>query len=99
MTSNAGPERDGTVDLNIRSTVNQNEGTVVYNEIGDQDYNTLFGGKEKDDYHEYNVPDRPQGKTYVDRTTASGSGPYQELFQDDTRAVAAVNRSPGSNRG
>ncbi|XP_030839407.1 uncharacterized protein LOC115923199 [Strongylocentrotus purpuratus] len=88
-------EGDGTIALNIRSTVNQNENTVVYNEIGEQDYNTLFGGKERDDYHEYNVPDRPQERTSVDRTTASGSGPYQELWQDGTRAVAAVNRSPG----
>eukprot|EP00057_Strongylocentrotus_purpuratus_P026534 XP_011681008.1 PREDICTED: uncharacterized protein LOC105446202 [Strongylocentrotus purpuratus] len=95
VTSNAGPEGDCTVALNIRSTVNQNEDTVVYNEIGEQNYNTLFGGKEKDDYHEYNVPDRPQEKTCVDRTTASGSGPYQELLQDGTRAVTAVNRSPG----
>eukprot|EP00057_Strongylocentrotus_purpuratus_P026529 XP_011681003.1 PREDICTED: uncharacterized protein LOC105446199 [Strongylocentrotus purpuratus] len=95
VTSNAGPEGDGTVALNIMSTVNQNEDTVVYNEIGEQDYNTLFGGKERDDYHEYNVPDRPQGKTSVVRTTASGSGPHRELFLDGTRAVAVVNRSPG----
>ena len=95
VTSNAGPERDGTVALNIRSTVCQKEDTVVYNEIGEQDYNTLFGGKERDDYHEYNVPDHPQGKTSVDKATTSGSGPYQELLQDGVRAVAAVNRSPG----
>eukprot|EP00057_Strongylocentrotus_purpuratus_P012587 XP_011667061.1 PREDICTED: uncharacterized protein LOC105439589 [Strongylocentrotus purpuratus] len=95
VTSNAGPERDGTVALNIRSTICQKEDTVVYNEIGEQDYNTLFGGKERDDYHEYNVPDRPQGKTSVDTATTSGSGPYQELLQHGARAVAAVNRSPG----
>ncbi|XP_011676739.2 uncharacterized protein LOC105444335 [Strongylocentrotus purpuratus] len=46
---------------------------VIYNEVGEQDYNVLFGGKEQGDYHEYNLPETAE-KTQ--------SGPYQDLMKD-----------------
>ena len=53
------------------SPTNHDNGDI-YNEVGEQDYNVLFGGKEQGDYHEYNLPECAQ---------KTPSGPYQELLK------------------
>nr|XP_054772489.1 uncharacterized protein LOC129280498 [Lytechinus pictus] len=45
-------------DLPCSASITTNP--AIYNEVGEQDYNTLFGGKERDDYHEYSQPDSKQ---------------------------------------
>eukprot|EP00057_Strongylocentrotus_purpuratus_P007566 XP_011662040.1 PREDICTED: uncharacterized protein LOC105437294 [Strongylocentrotus purpuratus] len=58
---------------------------VIYNEVGEQDYNVLFGGKEQGDYHEYNLPESAQ---------KTPSGPYQELLKGGMQGRFTEGSSP-----
>ncbi|XP_063968328.1 uncharacterized protein LOC129280497 isoform X2 [Lytechinus pictus] len=76
-------------DLPCSASVTTNP--VIYNEVGEQDYNTLFGGKERDDYHEYSQPDSKQSNPNAKDTPKESS--YQELFKDGKRhPVTGVNQ-------
>nr|XP_054772488.1 uncharacterized protein LOC129280497 [Lytechinus pictus] len=68
-------------DLPCSASVTTNP--AIYNEVGEQDYNTLFGGKERDDYHEYSQPDSKQSNPNAKDTPKESS--YQELFEDGKR--------------
>eukprot|EP00057_Strongylocentrotus_purpuratus_P010534 XP_011665008.1 PREDICTED: uncharacterized protein LOC105438648 [Strongylocentrotus purpuratus] len=57
---------------------------TIYNEVGEQDYNVLFGGKEQGDYHEYNLP---QNK---DAITERDSHAYQDLREDDSNYTSVL---------
>ncbi|XP_041484307.1 uncharacterized protein LOC121430937 [Lytechinus variegatus] len=76
-------------DLPCSASVTTNP--AIYNEVGEQDYNTLFGGKERDDYHEYSQPDSKQSNPNAKDTPKESS--YQELFEDGKRhPVAGANQ-------
>ncbi|XP_041484903.1 uncharacterized protein LOC121431404 [Lytechinus variegatus] len=63
---------------------------AIYNEVGDEEYNVLFGGKETKDYHVYNMPGsvkRDSGDTNPGRMDKKGGGrenrkQSQELVDD-----------------
>nr|XP_054772364.1 uncharacterized protein LOC129280358 [Lytechinus pictus] len=57
----------------------------IYNEVDEQDYNVLFGGKEQGDYHEYNMPEST-------RTTRNTT--YQDLLKD---RISGIATSPSGN--
>ncbi|XP_041484700.1 uncharacterized protein LOC121431256 [Lytechinus variegatus] len=60
----------------VLSPVNKDNGGI-YNEVGEQDYNTLFGGKEHGDYHEYNLPkhaEKTPNAAYQDLLTSGMQG-------------------------
>lgn len=48
----------------------------IYNVVGEGDCTVMFGGKEQDDYHEYNLPEFGHD--------ASPQGPYQDLLRQGT---------------
>eukprot|EP00057_Strongylocentrotus_purpuratus_P012381 XP_011666855.1 PREDICTED: uncharacterized protein LOC105439492 [Strongylocentrotus purpuratus] len=67
----------------LPASASKDSNGVIYNEVGEQDYNVPFGGKEMGDYHEYNLPDTDHGRSNVKDPTNEES--YQELSEDGKR--------------
>eukprot|EP00057_Strongylocentrotus_purpuratus_P012380 XP_011666854.1 PREDICTED: uncharacterized protein LOC100892389 [Strongylocentrotus purpuratus] len=52
---------------------------VIYSEVGEEEYNVLFGGKMRGDYHEYNLPDSDQGTAVpAERSHVDGTNPQRK---------------------
>ena len=67
----------------LPASASKDNNGVIYNEVGEQDYNVPFGGKEMGDYHEYNLPDSDHGRSNAKKLTNEDS--YQELSEDGKR--------------
>ncbi|XP_030839211.1 uncharacterized protein LOC105439492 [Strongylocentrotus purpuratus] len=67
----------------LPASASKDSNDVIYNEVGEQDYNVPFGGKEMGDYHEYNLPDSDHGRSNAKKSPNEDS--YQELSEDGKR--------------
>eukprot|EP00057_Strongylocentrotus_purpuratus_P026526 XP_011681000.1 PREDICTED: uncharacterized protein LOC105446197 [Strongylocentrotus purpuratus] len=73
------------------------ENMVIYNEVGEENYNVLFGGKEQGDYHTYSLPDSTQGMQMNSKEregTPGNSCPVEQPENDESRnGITIANHS------
>ncbi|XP_041484695.1 uncharacterized protein LOC121431251 [Lytechinus variegatus] len=75
--SPASPKIPLNAGSELPSSVTDQRSEDIYNEVGEEDYNTLFGGKEQGDYHDYTLPGCPQK---IPSAQKMQNAPYQDLL-------------------